>query len=31
MEKELMTFEYFFYYMIQLYHYALSPAFPAHA
>ena len=24
-------FQYFFYYMIQLYHYALTPAFPAHA
>ena len=23
-------FQYFFYYMIQLYHYALTPAFPAH-
>ena len=24
-------FQYLFYYMIQLYHYALTPAFPAHA
>ena len=23
--------QYLFYYMIQLYHYALTPAFPAHA